>query len=857
MKTIKDLFKVKSSVFDSNQRDTVHDIIEFKNKAIDAQEFFDETFITSGMQSLLTKAFSRLEGNNPTAESVFRLSQSMGGGKTHSMISLGILAQNPQLREHIMRPFYKPGKIGDIQVAVVSGRMRMDNCVWGEIAKQLGKLEAFKDFISPPSSPTFEDWTQLLQGQPTIILFDEMPPYFEAASGKSVGDTTLAGLTKIALANLVNAAASKHLEQCVIVFSDLANTAYKIGSVALEAIFDTEEEVNRYAKIIEPVQINTDEFYQVLRKRLFENDPDQNEVKNVVDNLRDCLDRAAKMGLTQHDPSTFAEAFLASYPFHPGIRDLYARFKENQGFQQTRALIRMMRIIVSYLWESKQADKMYLISGGDFVFTSEMLGELDKVNDKLKPAISADIEEKSGNSTAQMIDTHNKWNGNAQEVAKLVFLSSLSTATNAIIGLSANDIVYNLISPGRDERLIYNEIIKALEENCTFLHRSNEGRIYFKDTQNLIALISRVKSDTSPAVREKEIEAQLEKILKPSTPALTYQKLKIMPPLDQIKLTASETVMVVHKPVSDSGREIKKFYSAQTFKNRICFLSGQPQPYERVLDRAASIYACKKAKDKLIADQVQATDPQYAQADDLLDTYRSNFYQAVKDCFTQLYYPTDGELIDCPIMFSYSGNQFKGEDQIRKCLVDNYKFTEDISPDGEFRELAENELWLSNQPEEKWSEVRNRAAMIGSWTWHVPSALDDLKTEMVRRGQWKEYNGFVHKGPHDKEKTGLRYTEQRNDEAGDVTIHLTPVHGDIIHYMEEGDVFEDSPAVDGRSLTTKAMEISFLVTDSNGDHETGDVVLWSNDIILQYEILTRGGGLLCELRSIPDDAEIL
>ena len=39
------------------------------------------------------------------------------------------------------------------------------------------------------------------------------------------------------------------------------------------------------------------------------------------------------------------------YPFHFAIRDLYARFRENPGFQQTRGLIRLMRVMVSRLFD--------------------------------------------------------------------------------------------------------------------------------------------------------------------------------------------------------------------------------------------------------------------------------------------------------------------------------------------------------------------------------------------------------------------------------------------------------------------------------------------------------------------------
>jgi predicted AAA+ superfamily ATPase len=45
-------------------------------------------------------------------------------------------------------------------------------------------------------------------------------------------------------------------------------------------------------------------------------------------------------------PETFIESIRESYPFHPSIRDIVARFSENRGYQKTRALIRLLRLAV-------------------------------------------------------------------------------------------------------------------------------------------------------------------------------------------------------------------------------------------------------------------------------------------------------------------------------------------------------------------------------------------------------------------------------------------------------------------------------------------------------------------------------
>jgi hypothetical protein len=855
MKTISDLCQPKPTVFDASQRDTVHDILDLKNKQIDPATFFDETYFTAGMRSLIKNSFERLSGTG--SESVFRLSQSMGGGKTHSMIALGLLAEHPDVRTQV---FPEAKMNGEVRLVVISGRMKMKSCLWGEVAEQLGNLKLFGSLVSPPEAPSQEDWVELLAGQPTILLFDELAPYFEGAAGKTVGDTTLAGITTVAVANLLNAVSSSKLPSCVAVFSDLNSTAHASGGKAVNSAFqkaaqDTGQEIDRFARVLEPVQINTDEFYKILRKRIFEKEPDPAEVKQVVDSLGGLLEKARSMGYTDRDTSAFKQAFADSYPFHPGIRDLYARFKENQGFQQTRALIRMMRIIVSGLWKSEKAGSMYLIGAGDFEFTTEMIGELEKVNSKLEPAISADVEDSSGNSAAQNLDA-GAGHHIATSVARTLYLASLSTATNPVLGLSQNEIVYQLLDPSRDLDELYSKIVPALEVTCTFLHRSAEGRLYFRDVQNLVALINRIKGDADLTVREKVLSEKLEIIFNPTKKHL-YQALKVLPALGDVNLTAGEVTMVVFKPTEESTAEIKKFFSGQSFKNRVLFLSGQEQTYESVLDRAAFLYAIDLAEKKLRKDDVPATDPQFIQASDLRDSYRSKFYLALKDCFTVLRYPMSGELIEMPVTFTYKGNVFNGEEQIVACLLDNYKYVDDVNPDGQFRELAEDMLWLPGAAEEKWSEIRNRAAMNTDWQWHPKSALDSLKSEMVSRGQWKEYNGFVHKGPHAKDKTGIRWTTTRDPETQEVTLNLIPEHGDTIHLEEGGAIATlNSKKQDKRNFKTTAMEVSFLVVDSKGEHETGDPVNWTNQIALKHRVIENGSKRKIELQAFPAGAEI-
>ena len=90
MKTLKKACTPRANIFDPTRRDTVLDLSDLTDGRIDPAEFFAENHITEGMRTLLTEAFRRLEGKS--TQGVFKLTQAMGGGKTHNLLALGLLA---------------------------------------------------------------------------------------------------------------------------------------------------------------------------------------------------------------------------------------------------------------------------------------------------------------------------------------------------------------------------------------------------------------------------------------------------------------------------------------------------------------------------------------------------------------------------------------------------------------------------------------------------------------------------------------------------------------------------------------------------------------------------------------------
>ncbi|MEI6639927.1 MAG: hypothetical protein WCL46_09425, partial [Chlorobium sp.] len=106
----------RDSVFAADRRATVLNLDAFLKGQIHGADFFEENYFTNGMLTLVDRAFRHLSGTG-AGSSVFLLSQAMGGGKTHSMIGLGLLARDPELRRKVLGDKDPAPRLGRCRVA--------------------------------------------------------------------------------------------------------------------------------------------------------------------------------------------------------------------------------------------------------------------------------------------------------------------------------------------------------------------------------------------------------------------------------------------------------------------------------------------------------------------------------------------------------------------------------------------------------------------------------------------------------------------------------------------------------------------------------------------------------------------
>lgn len=274
-----------------------------------------------------------------------------------------------------------------------------------------------------------------------------------------------------------------------------------------------------------------------------------------------------------------------------------------------------------------------------------------------------------------------------------------------------------------------------------------------------------------------------------------------------------------------------------------------------MIESAKRLKAIQHIIDEMTADKVPAADPQFKQADELLDRLLGQFLSAVKETFSTLYYPTkqgDKEVLNpADFLMKFEGNKYNGEDQVLQVLKDKQKYTEDVSSDT-FRKKVEARIFTTATM--LWSEVKKRAAINTQWQWNRKDALDSLKDDLVHKEVWREDGGYVDRSPPPPKTTSVQFQERsRDEETGVVELKLTPVNGDTIFAEVGGEATEASLKVENGLFKTQEMEVSFLAVDSTGTHPKGSPVTWKNSVTLKYRLYAGGKGeKMLELKAAPN-----
>ena len=387
----------------------------------DPEKFFALTYPTHALRELVKDVAARLAGKSDKA--VRQLELTYGGGKTHTLITLYHLFRDPaalpdlpavrEFREHVgadlprahspsrsasTRSMSRGASKGCVHRAARPARSAIP---WSVLAFQLAGADGLRaihadgldeERETPPAEPLLVKLIEKpgTQGLATLILVDEVLMYAREKAG-------LGAVWRDRIMDFFQALtqAVVKVDRAAIVASLLATDPSKqrgdVGQRLVSDLFDVF--LRQREEGVQPVQ--KEDVAEVLRRRFFEPD-DIRDPSAFRSHVIGVVRGLAKLDETTAAAKSAAEdRFLASFPFHPDLTDVfYSRWTQLEGFQRTRGIL---RTFATALREAEPWDTAPLV-GPSALLAAPGRGE---VSDAVRELAGVATSEKTeGNKTA-------------------------------------------------------------------------------------------------------------------------------------------------------------------------------------------------------------------------------------------------------------------------------------------------------------------------------------------------------------------------------------------------------------------------------------------------------------------------
>lgn len=475
----------------------------------DATAFFDGTYPSAGLRSLLDEVLGRLGGGKPDGAPIVRLETNLGGGKTHNLIALyhaarGLLA--PKRAKEFMDPKLLPSKPVE-QIAVFVGTSSgatsfptvgeiTPSTLWGYLALQLGGATAYElvrrddEDLTAPGADALK---KMMGGRPSLILIDEIARYLGVAEGKAVEGSTLANQTTAFLMSLMEAVANEPHAALVITTTQVTDTFGDETVKVLEAIVSAQALIARKEHVIHPSE--EADLPKILARRLFTS-VDSSVAAVVAAEYsaaaQDAFGRGADLP-ERMAGSAWSADIARTYPFHPDlITVLDKRLSTIPNFQRTRGALRLLARTVRVLWEEHpegaQLIHLHHIDLADKELANDLSSRLDKAT--FDPVIRVDIASQPGSepSHAEQVDAHI----GAPFARRLAITAYMYSLTRDVPGVPATALIGAVLAPGDDPNVIA-KALDNLENSAWYLHTDARG-YRFSVEPSLAKLIQEAES---------------------------------------------------------------------------------------------------------------------------------------------------------------------------------------------------------------------------------------------------------------------------------------------------------------------------------------------------------------------------
>ena len=510
---------------------------EGSSEYTDPIKFFERTYLTGGLKTLLVKTLQRLTYG--TSEPVIQLKTSFGGGKTHSLLALYHLfggkisaEQSPVVTEILNAA--EISKLPKVHTAVIVGTWEnpLKSTLWGEIAAQLsrstGKLELYemmRDNDLNGVSPGVDLLRKLFDtAGACLILIDEVVAYGrKLREGKLKSAGTFGNLMSF-LQELTEAA--KASRNTAVVVSIPESDAEIVDDLGRKVLVQVEKYFGRMEFVWSPITIT--EGYEIVRRRLFKPCSDEIARSEVCTAFFNMYVENEKDFPFESRQNNFREKLFSCYPIHPKLFDyLYEKWTSLEKFQKTRGVLRLMANVIYHLWTNNDTSLLIMPSSIPINFPP-VRDELSKLlGGNWDTIINAEVD--GSRSKPQELDSQNVRFNNlmaARKISRTIFIGTApGNKKGNVRGILESEIRLGVIQPDDVENIsIYNDAISKLKSNLYYLY-SQDTRLWFSVNPTL----RKYFEDKRIEISDDKIEAEIEKWLKDWKRAGVFENVHICP----------------------------------------------------------------------------------------------------------------------------------------------------------------------------------------------------------------------------------------------------------------------------------------------------------------------------------------
>ena len=477
-------------------------------------EFLKITYPSSAIKRTIERVNEKLSGMSN--QGGFLLVGPYGSGKSHSLIALFHLFNNPQLAKEWGKSWRLDIDLPEKSRSVIISTRRYDvDHLWEPIFKLLGREDMLKNVKRFPTTDQIEE----IIGDDTVAIFiDEIENWYGAFDPEK--QAHLIEQNETFLEHLLEVAADPTKKLFVFI-----------------TFLEEKEGLKKIFNRTKPIRIDVspiEDREKVILHRLFNIESvDESKVETVVEEYINAYSEPIKIDNVQN----YKRRMRRTYPFHPLLLDtLFQIYEAASERQDIRGMLNVLADAVRDTYERK-----------DLILVSD-------VDENAFRGIDLKLIEKYEFDLERVKDI-----GFAKEILKTILIFTLNEKTR---GATESDILLSIFSPTEGHTL--NAILMDIENiygKPHYLHKEN-GAYLFKHELNIFALLEKEKDKTSKdEVKSRIAEIVKKDIFKNSVFVYGFDEI---PDHNRIKIV----VLPESWGVNDELRtKLNEFYRGKTWQN--------------------------------------------------------------------------------------------------------------------------------------------------------------------------------------------------------------------------------------------------------------------------------------------------